>query len=152
MDSGLADGDIPLYHKYEETHYQRAYSLDEVERAAREAGMRLEAVYAAFTRKAPAADSEDFNAVFDAGIPVAMYFGDYIDNGDPNIQATSAWQAMRQACYDFEEAYNALGGNCTVVDLPEEGITGNTHFMFQDLNNDVIAMRVEDWISQNVSE
>ena len=58
VDSGLADGDIPLYHKYEETHYQRAYSLDEVERAAREAGMRLEAVYAAFTRKAPAADSE----------------------------------------------------------------------------------------------
>ena len=58
VDSGLADGDIPLYHKYEETHYQRAYSLDEVERAAREAGMRLEAVYAAFTRKDPAADSE----------------------------------------------------------------------------------------------
>ena len=58
VDSGLADGDIPLYHKYEETHYQRAYSLDEVERAAREAGMRIEAVYAAFTRETPAADSE----------------------------------------------------------------------------------------------
>ncbi|MFR4781530.1 MAG: hypothetical protein ACLUAR_00465 [Pilosibacter sp.] len=50
-------------------------------------------------------------------IPVTMYFGDYIDNGDPAIQATGMWQAMRQACYDFEEAYNAQGGNCTVVDL-----------------------------------
>ena len=83
-------------------------------------------------------------------IPVVFYFGDYIDNGDPAIQATGMWQAMRQACYDFADAYAALGGNCTVVDLPKEGITGNDHFMFQDLNNDVIANHVENWIQENV--
>ena len=37
-----------------------------------------------------------------------------------------------------------------VVDLPKEGITGNDHFMFQDLNNDVIADHVENWIQENV--
>lgn len=79
-----------------------------------------------------------------------MYFGDYIDNGDPAIQATMMWQAMRQACYDFRDAYNEQGGNCTVVDLPQEGITGNDHFMFQDLNNDVIADHIENWIQENV--
>lgn len=99
---------------------------------------------------APAADSADFQAVLEKKIPITMYFGDYIDNGDPSIPATAMWQAMRQTCYDFEEAYNAQGGNCTVVDLPEEGITGNDHFMFQDLNNDVIAEHVEDWIQENV--
>ena len=99
---------------------------------------------------APAADSADFQAVLEKKIPITMYFGDYIDNGDPAIPATAMWQAMRQTCYDFEEAYNAQGGNCTVVDLPEEGITGNDHFMFQDLNNDVIAEHVEDWIQENV--
>lgn len=99
---------------------------------------------------APAADSADFQGVLEKNIPVTMYFGDYIDNGDPAIQATAAWQAMRQACYDFEETYNAQGGNCTVVDLPEEGITGNDHFMFQDLNNGVIAEHIENWIRQNV--
>lgn len=100
---------------------------------------------------APGADSADFQAVLEQDIPVTMYFGDYIDNGDPAIQATAMWQAMREACYAFEEAYTAQGGNCTVVDLPEEGITGNDHFMFQDLNNDVIAEHIETWIQENVA-
>ena len=47
-------------------------------------------------------------------------------------------------------AYNAAGGNSTGVHLPDEGITGNDHFMFQDLNNDVIADHIENWIQQNV--
>ena len=33
-----------------------------------------------------------------------------------------------------------------------EGITGNGHFMFQDLNNDVIADHIEAWIQENVTE
>ncbi len=57
---------------------------------------------------------------------------------------------MRQTCYDFTESYNAAGGNSTVVDLPKEGITGNDHFIFQDLNNDVVAEHIENWIQQNV--
>ena len=32
----------------------------------------------------------------------------------------------------------------------KEGITGNDHFMFQDLNNDVIADHIENWIEKNV--
>ena len=96
---------------------------------------------------APPADSDDYNAVTEKNIPVAFYFGDYIDNGDPAIQATMMWQMMRQACYDFAEAYTAQGGTCTVVDLPKEGITGNDHFMFQDLNNGVIAEHIEAWLS-----
>lgn len=101
---------------------------------------------------APEAGSEEYNVMLEQKIPVTMYFGDYIDNGDPAIQATAAWQGMRQTCYDFEDAYNAADGNCTVVDLPKEGITGNDHFMFQDLNNDVIAEHVENWIQENVTE
>lgn len=47
-----------LYRKYQETHYQRAYSLEEIKAAIAEAGMELMAVYDAFTRNEPAADSE----------------------------------------------------------------------------------------------
>ena len=99
---------------------------------------------------APAADTDDFKAVAEKNIPITMYFGDYIDNGDETLQATGMWQMMRQACYDFADAYTAEGGNCTVVDLPKEGIAGNDHFMFQDLNNDVIADHIENWIEKNV--
>lgn len=98
---------------------------------------------------APDAQSDDFQAVLAQKIPVTFYFGDYIDNGDPAIQATGMWQMMRQACYSFSESYNAAGGNSTVIDLPKIGITGNDHFLFQDLNNDVIADHVENWIQSN---
>lgn len=101
---------------------------------------------------APSSDTEEYQVMAEKNIPVTMYFGDYIDNGDPAIQATAAWQGMRQTCYDFTESYNAQGGNSTVVDLPKEGITGNDHFMFQDLNNGVIADHVENWIQENVKK
>lgn len=57
---------------------------------------------------------------------------------------------MHQVCYDFTDAYKAQGGNCTIVDLAKENITGNDYFLFQDLNNDVIAEHVEKWIQDNV--
>lgn len=47
-----------LYRKYKETHYQRAYSLDEVRRAVGEAGMEMAAVYDAFTKSEPRGNSE----------------------------------------------------------------------------------------------
>ena len=47
-----------LYRKYHETHYQRAYSLDEVREALEEAGMEFVAAYDAFTKEPPKADSE----------------------------------------------------------------------------------------------
>ena len=34
----------------------------------------------------------------------------------------------------------------------DEGITGNSHFMFQELNNDVIADHIENWIQENVDQ
>lgn len=46
------------YSKYEETHYQRCYSLEEITSALKSAGMKLEAVYDAFTRETPKPDSE----------------------------------------------------------------------------------------------
>lgn len=51
-------GEAPLYRKYEETHYQRAYSIEEVKRALEKAGMVFEACYDAFTKEAPRPDSD----------------------------------------------------------------------------------------------
>ena len=48
-----------LYRKYQETHYQRAYSLEEVQKALiSEAGMEFVAAYDAFTKNPPRKDSE----------------------------------------------------------------------------------------------
>lgn len=47
-----------LFRKYTETHFQRAYEIKTVIRLIQEAGMEFVAVYDAFTKDAPKADSE----------------------------------------------------------------------------------------------
>lgn len=50
--------DQALYRKYQETHYQRAYSLEEIKQALEESGLEFVAVYDAFTTEKPREDSE----------------------------------------------------------------------------------------------
>ena len=111
---------------------------------------KIAAIVAIEPGGAPGKESDDFKSVINRKIPVAFYFGDYIDNGDPSIQATGMWKAMRETTYQFTKDYNAQGGKSIVYDLPKEGINGNDHFMFQNLNNDVIADHIEKWIGENV--
>ena len=94
----------------------------------------------------PQPGSEQYQRLLEAGIPITVYFGDYIDNGPEDIMSTGFWQAVRDGAVQFAESYNADGGDCTVVYLPDEGITGNSHFMFQELNNDVIADHIAAWL------
>ena len=100
---------------------------------------------------APMVDSEDYNALLAKNIPVTFYYGDYIGPEFTDVPAAGMWGMMSSTADAFTEAYTAAGGHSTIVRLPEEDITGNDHFMFQDLNNDVIANHVEAWIQANVS-
>ena len=101
---------------------------------------------------APSEDSDEFKALLAKKVPVTFYYGDYIDNGDEDIAATAIWQGIRQNASDFVKQYQQAGGKATLVDLPKEGIKGNTHFMFQDKNSDTIAKHVENWIAKNVAK
>jgi SAM-dependent methyltransferase len=47
-----------LYRKYTETHYQRAYTIDEIKKALEEAGMEFLEAYDAFTRE-PVKDTSE---------------------------------------------------------------------------------------------
>ena len=96
----------------------------------------------------PEIGSETYQKLLDAEIPIVIYFGDYIDNGPQDIQSTGFCKEVKDAAFEFAEAYNADGGDCTVVDLPKEGITGNSHFMFQEMNNQEIAEHIESWLAE----
>ena len=98
----------------------------------------------------PGVNNENYNALVQKKIPVAFYYGDYIGQNYPTIPAAGMWNFMRQSAYTFAESYRADGLTCMVYDLPNEGIYGNDHMMFQDLNNDVIAEHIENWIINNV--
>ncbi|MCI8852677.1 MAG: class I SAM-dependent methyltransferase [Lachnospiraceae bacterium] len=47
-----------LYRRFQETHYQRAYSLDTIGKLLEQAGMEFLAIYEAFTEEAPGPKSE----------------------------------------------------------------------------------------------
>lgn len=83
-------------------------------------------------------------------IPVIFYYGDYIGEEFTDVPAAAMWGFMASTADTFTTSYTAAGGISTVVHLPDEGITGNDHFMFQDMNNDVIAEHIENWIQANV--
>lgn len=99
---------------------------------------------------APEVGSDAYNAMAEQNIPVAFYYGDYIGQQYTDVPAAAMWSMMASTADTFTAAYTAAGCTSTVVRLPDEGITGNDHFMFQDLNNDVIADHIENWIQQNV--
>ena len=61
---------------------------------------------------------------------------------------TGNWKNVRDTAIYFAEHYNADGGDATVVDLPKAGITGNSHFMFQETNNREIADHIEKWLKE----
>ncbi|MBV9557490.1 MAG: esterase [Pseudolabrys sp.] len=72
-------------------------------------------------------------------IPTLIMYGDYIPQD-------SRWPKMRQLGLDYAEAVRAAGGKVDVVNLPETGITGNSHMLMMDKNNAVTADIIQKWL------
>lgn len=96
----------------------------------------------------PEIGSDEYKKFLAAKIPMVIYFGDYIDNGPDNIMSTGFWKQVRDGAVAFAKQYNEDGGDATVVDLPKIGIKGNSHFMFQEMNNAEIANHIENWLNE----
>jgi pimeloyl-ACP methyl ester carboxylesterase len=97
----------------------------------------------------PQIGSDDYKKFVAAKVPMLFLFGDNIENGPEDIQSTGFWRNVMQQCRDFAKQYNADGGDATVIYLPDEGIRGNSHFMFQEMNNGEIADMVEKWLKEH---
>lgn len=57
-DEELSKDGKDIYNRYQETHYQRGYTLEEMKELLKAAGLKVLAAYDAFTREVPKADSE----------------------------------------------------------------------------------------------
>lgn len=97
----------------------------------------------------PEIGSPEYKKFLDAKVPILFLFGDNIENGPKDIKSTGFWQAVLKMCRDFAAKYNADGGDAKVVYLPDEGIRGNSHFMFEEMNNGQIAGLVAKWLKQH---
>ena len=82
-------------------------------------------------------------------IPIVMYFGDYIPETPSKNLGDENWRVRLQMGRKFVDCINRHGGNATLVHLPTLGIYGNTHFLMQDLNNDVLADIFAKWLNKN---
>ena len=78
--------------------------------------------------------------------PVVIYFGDFIPESGATTLGGSNWEVRLKMAREFVDAINRHGGNATLVELPKIGIKGNSHFLMQELNNDVIAAHVAEWL------
>ncbi|MDE6657035.1 MAG: alpha/beta fold hydrolase [Oscillospiraceae bacterium] len=97
----------------------------------------------------PKSNSAQYQKLLEANIPIVIYFGDYITTGDTELASTTYWQEILANAEAFAEQYTADGGDCTVVELPEQNINGNSHFMFQEENNQEIADLIETWLGKH---
>ncbi|WP_033610508.1 alpha/beta hydrolase [Lactiplantibacillus paraplantarum] len=78
--------------------------------------------------------------------PIVVYYGDNIPDEPSEVPAWDFWRGVKQQAHQFADVVNAHGGDATIVYLPDEDIHGNDHFMFQDLNNAVIADHMAAWL------
>jgi len=98
---------------------------------------------------APMVGSPEYQKFVAAKVPMLFLFGDNIMNGPEDIQSTGFWQMVMNQCRDFAEHYNADGADATVIHLPDIDIHGNSHFMFQEMNNAEIANLIFDWLEKH---
>lgn len=81
--------------------------------------------------------------------PIIVYYGDYIpqEGETSDLGAENFWAYGLSTARTFAQVVNDMGGDCTVVYLPDMGVYGNSHFMFQELNNQSIADHVYSWLA-----
>ena len=79
-------------------------------------------------------------------IPIILYFGDYIPETPSKNLGDENWRVRLQMARKFVESINRHGGNATLVELPQIGIYGNTHFLMQDLNNIELVELLNKWL------
>lgn len=81
-------------------------------------------------------------------IPIVICYGDYIPEQPSANPGQDQWRVRLKMARLWADAVNRLGGDVTVVHLPEIGIRGNTHFPFSDMNNLEIADLLSEWLKK----
>lgn len=81
-------------------------------------------------------------------IPIIIYYGDNIPKTPSPYPGPDGWRARLAMAKLWQAAVNKLGGDVSIVHLPEIGIKGNTHFPFSDLNNLEIANLMSQWLKE----
>jgi pimeloyl-ACP methyl ester carboxylesterase len=58
------------------------------------------------------------------------------------------WQQIRSNVEQWAGVIRAAGGTADIMDLPAEGLRGNSHMLMMDRNSDDVAARVQAWMAR----
>ena len=73
-------------------------------------------------------------------IPMVAIYGD-------NAKEHPRWGQIRRNVVGYADAIKSAGGSIDVIDLPDIGITGNTHMVMMDKNSDAVAEVIQKWLA-----
>jgi hypothetical protein len=80
-------------------------------------------------------------------IPIIIYYGDNFPTEPTTERGQDNWRVRLAMARLWVAAINKHGGDAQLVQLPEVGIRGNTHFLMSDLNNIQIADLVSRFLA-----
>jgi pimeloyl-ACP methyl ester carboxylesterase len=106
--------------------------------AALNAPDKVRAVIAVEPSGAPPATAE---AARVRGIPHLVVWGDHFD-GSP------FWQNVRRNVERWQGQVREAGGVADTLDMPAEGVRGNSHMIMMDTNSDDVARRINAWMER----
>ncbi len=89
---------------------------------------------------APTPDHPEMSRLKDS--PHLWVWGDFLDTNP-------VWVDHVKGVKPYHDALGAKGVSSTWMDLPAEGIKGNTHVPMMDVNSDIIAARIQAWMSKH---
>jgi len=73
------------------------------------------------------------------GVPVLEVWGD-------NVESDERWSANRKVVRQYYDGVRAAGGTVDTIDLPLQGIKGNSHMVMMDRNSDQVAGMIQAWL------
>ncbi|NVZ51007.1 esterase [Pseudomonas sp. B6002] len=75
-------------------------------------------------------------------VPHLVIWGDFIDQ-------SPLWQRYRAQSNTFLNAVRDAGGQVDLIDLPQQGIRGNSHMAMMEKNADQVAAMIQQWFDSN---
>jgi pimeloyl-ACP methyl ester carboxylesterase len=74
------------------------------------------------------------------GIPHLVVWGDH-------IRGNAFWERIRGNVERWQGQIREAGGVADTLDLPEQGVAGNSHMVMMDTNSDEVAARIQAWMA-----
>lgn len=90
---------------------------------------------------------QEFNRL--AGMPIQVVFGDNIPRQPVRDLPADGRRLQVLDSALFVDALNKRGGQASVLQLPEVGVRGNSHFAFSDLNNQQVADQLSAFLARH---